>query len=153
MTLLVVSKDGIHVDSFRSCGDLKFNIGARKIATHYFDDQTYVKYALAGSCDDADRFFQGVRTFEQFLSKQVTWKSQDNTVCIARFNERPEVYLLEFEEGHAFRVLTTDSEVNYMAGAGWHWFEAYYAQTRDVELSFKMVCDNHHLVEWPMNTF
>lgn len=144
MTLLVATKTAILVDSIESVGSLESSIGSAKIRVHpIFKDRFFV----AGEVQDLMLAWANHKTAEDMLNSEFPCSSHHSTVAL--WVHDMEVWVLECAKGARWCRLSQSSDIAYMAGAGWHWFEALVADGRDIHTAFKRVCDIHSLCSLP----
>lgn len=146
MTLIVVTKNRVLVDSYESNGTLKFEIGSKKVRTHRVIPG---KFVVAGGVPDWSIAVGGSKTKEELLSSSFPCDSADQTSIIWIVDG--EVYVLECSKGATWYKLSRTSPINYQAGAGWRWFEAYFAQSGNVDAAFELACSLHPQCSLPVN--
>lgn len=146
MTLLVVDKNRVLTDSFESVGSLQFNIGATKVRTHRTIPG---KFLIAGCVSDFRILVSAGTTKEELLASHFPCASHDHTVIM--WVLEGVVWVMECSRDARWFELDRTSDVCYMAGAGWHWFEAFYAAEGNVDDAFAKTCALHQQCSLPVN--
>lgn len=146
MTLIVVTDKQVLVDSYESNGTLEFEIGSKKVRTHR---SIPGKFVVAGSVPDWSIATSKSKTKEELLSSTFPCDSADQTSIVWVVDG--EVYVLECSKGAVWYELSLTSPINYQAGAGWRWFEAYFAQKGNVDDAFQLACSLHPQCSLPVN--
>lgn len=147
MTLLVITKDRVITDSFEGVGDLQFNIENRKVRTHRTIPG---KFFVAGYVPDLRIMIGTLTTKEELLASTFPCDSSDHTVVAWVLDGT--VWIMECSKGSRWFELDRTSDICYMAGAGWRWFEAFYADKGNVDDAFKRVCELHQYCKLPANS-
>lgn len=146
MTLIVVDKTRVLIDSFESVGSLDFNIGATKVRTHRTIPG---KFLTAGRVSDFRILISTSTTKEELLASHFPCASQDHTVILWVLEGA--IWVMECSKDARWYELDRTSDVCYMAGAGWPWFEAFYAAEGNVDDAFAKTCTLHQQCSLPVN--
>lgn len=146
MTLVVVTPTEILVDSFESNGSLEFNIGSAKVRTHR---SIPGKFIVAGCVSDMSIITGNCTTKEELLSASFPCDSADHSVV--SWIVEGDLWVLECSKGARWFRLERVAPICYQAGAGWHWFEAFYKDKGNVDDAFQRTCELHPQCALPVN--
>lgn len=146
MTLIVVTDKEVLVDSIETNGNLRFNAGARKVRRL---EGIPGVFAVAGAVTDLSIIVGASKSREELIAATFPCGSENRT-CILWVVDG-EVWVMECEKGARWYRLERTSPINFQTGAGWHWFEAYFAAYQDAHEAFKKACTLHPDCELPMN--
>lgn len=147
MTLIVITTDYVYVDSYESNGNLKFNIGGSKV---HQDSRLPGLFVAAGAVADMMIAIGNHADPTSLLASEYPCDSPDNTLVVWVYDS--EVWILHCAKGARWHRQSRRAAINLQAGAGWPWFEAFYAEHGDIEAAFKLAADLHPECATPINT-
>lgn len=145
MTLIVVTENRVLVDSYKSNGTSEFENGSEKVRTHWAIPG---KFVIAGCVSDWLVAVSRCQTKEELLSSSFPCNPSDLTSIVWIVDG--EVYVLECSRDTTWYRLSRTYPINYKAGTGWRWFDAYFALTGNVDTAFELVCSMHSQCSLPV---